>query len=358
MNDVIHGGNPLEAFKKYSISPRSVIDFSVNINPLGPPAALKEKWEELFSKVSHYPTLGGDRVKAFYKNRFKLEEENILPGNGSIELIYLVARVLKVKKIAIVQPGFQEYKRAFFLNNAKIVPITLSVKNEFKPLPGKFLRKYLKDVNAVFLGNPNNPTATIFSRELVYKLAQEFSDVFFLVDEAFIQFVDKFENLTLLNKNFIRPNIIVFHSLTKFYSLPGLRLGALISHSETIKLIKKFKEPWSVNSLAEVVAESFLYCQEYEETTRQLIAIERRKIKAGLKEFSAVKLYPSKINFYLAQWLATNRLDDLIKPLLMRGFYVRDCRNFSGLEDNFFRFAIRTPEENERFLCALKNIIY
>jgi len=209
--------------------------------------------------------------------------------------------------------------------------------------------------DAVCLANPNNPTSTVTPRADLLELARRHPDILFLVDEAFVQFLEHPDHVSLLDKSYLCPNLLVFHSLTKFYCLPGLRLGALVGHPDTLAKIRPFKEPWTVNAAAERVAGLLADCRSYERRTRELIAIERRKIAAALAGVPSIRLFPAAADFFLARWTAGD-LDDLLRPLLEEGFHVRDCRNFPGLEQNFFRFAVRAPAENQRFLRTLTRI--
>jgi threonine-phosphate decarboxylase len=148
-------------------------------------------------------------------------------------------------------------------------------------------------------------------------------------------------------------NVIVVHSLTKFYALPGLRLGALVAHPEVIKRLLDYKEPWTVNAIAESVAVRLLQCGAYEESLRAMIFSERARISASLSMIEGLRLAGGAANFFLAQWQRGCSLDELLVYLADQGIHVRDCRNFSGLEVNYFRFAVRTPEDNSRFLDAM-----
>ena len=205
----------------------------------------------------------------------------------------------------------------------------------------------LPQADALFIGNPNNPTGQLIGADRILALAKLFPDKWFLVDEAFIQFVEHSECYSLLHPERLRKNIIVFHSLTKFYALAGLRIGATVSHPETIARLREHKEPWSVSLPAERSAELLTACHDYEEQTRDLIFRERQAMADFMRQSSLLEGLPPTANFILARWTATPDLDDLLRALLKRGLYIRDARNFSGLTGNWFRFAILGEKENE-----------
>jgi threonine-phosphate decarboxylase len=333
------------------------MDLSVNVNPLGPPEVVLDAWPAFSQEISRYPSLDGEGIKTFYWERFGLPGESVLPGNGSIELIYLVPRAFKIRRAAVLQPCFHDYAQALLLCGSEVLPLELSAKGSFKPPTAGEWRRCMAGVDAVYIGNPNNPTGTFIPRENLLELARQYPDTLFLVDEAFVQFLDDFDQVSLLYEQLLRPNLLVFHSLTKFYCLPGLRLGALVGDPKTIARVRPFKEPWTVNAVAERVSGILAGCLRYEQRTRKLISTERNKILSGLAGIPGIRTFPATANFFLAQWTATRDLDDLLRFLLAEGIHVRDCRNFPGLEDNFFRFAVRTAPENNRFLHALARIV-
>ncbi len=349
-----HGGAPEYDFRRLDIPPRPVVDFSVNVNALGPPPEVIDRWNELAAEIASYPSIDGEGVRRFYQHKFKLPPECVLPGNGSVELIYLVPRALRLGHVAVLSPSFYEYVRAARLAGAQVSFIRLSAENDFALPPLQELEKHLSGAQALFLGNPNNPTGTLIPRDVILQLAERHPDKWFLVDEAFIQFVENSASYTLMRSEYLRPNVVVFHSLTKFYALSGLRMGAALGHPATISRLRAFKEPWSVNAVAERVAGVLCRCRDYEAKTRRLVSQERQRLFHNLKEMPGIQIFAPVANFFLARWTATGNLDDLLRGLLSRGFYVRDCRNFPGLEENYFRFAIRQPHENDRLV---KNLV-
>jgi threonine-phosphate decarboxylase len=153
-------------------------------------------------------------------------------------------------------------------------------------------------------------------------------------------------------------NVVVVHSLTKFYALPGLRLGAVIAHPNVIGRLLYYKEPWTVNTIAESVAKLLLNCGAYEDELRDMILSERERITTLFSTIEGIRLAGGAANFFLAQWNGGCSLDALLSWLAERQLHVRDCRNFLGLEENYFRFAIRRPVENDRLLEALRSATF
>jgi threonine-phosphate decarboxylase len=348
-----HGGDPSSQFQRLGVPPRSVLDFSVNVNPLGLPGEVLDAWPGLAAEMGRYPSIGGDGVRRFYERRFGLSPDSILPGNGSIESIYLAPRALRFKRCVLLSPCFHDYGPAARLAGAEVRLLPLSAADDFAPLSAEEIEEGICGADAVFMGNPNNPTGTTFGSEAILHLAEAYPDTWFLVDEAFAQFAENHEETTLMSPERLRPNVLVLHSLTKFYALPGLRLGAAIGHPATIGRLKRFKEPWTVNRVAERVAELLIGCRDYEERSRRFVHAENQRVSARLRRISGIRAFPASVNFLLAQWTVTGDLDDLLRALLAAGLCVRDCRNFPGLERNYFRFAIRAAAENDRLMDAI-----
>ena len=353
----MHGGNLNDAAQRYGITLKQpVTDFSVNINPLGPPDIIRRLWPDWFSSISEYPSQNGRGIKRYYRKRFNLPEESVLAGNGSIELIYLVPRALKIKKAVIFTPSFHDYHRSCLSAGAKVIELPLiKSHNTDYPLDDKSLG-LISESDAVFFGNPNNPTGSLLDCKIILNLAKRYPHTWFLIDEAFSQFLENPEKYSLLARHTLSENIIVFHSLTKFYALPGLRMGAAVSHPKTIARLSHFKEPWTVNALAEKAADILVDCNEYETKTRQIITEQRNLLFHAINCIPAIRLFETPANFIFARLNGARDMNDLICRLLNKGLFIRDCRNFKGLDGSFFRIAVREKEDNLCLIMALTDI--
>jgi threonine-phosphate decarboxylase len=351
----IHGGDPERELKRLGLTPRQILDFSVNLSPLGVPREIKAIWNDLLGEIESYPTVDGRGVVQYYEKRFGLDPAQILAGNGSTESIYLAPRALGLRKVVVINPSFHDYTRASLAAGAELVPLELKASTGFAPPDRSVLEEALAGGDGLFVGNPNNPTGTVFPRQLLLELAATFPNKWLLVDEAFVQFLDRPDTISLLKEQPPPANILVFHSLTKFFALPGLRLGAVVGHPEIISRLRQLKEPWSVNRIAEKVAGKLIDCADYEDKVANLVRRERPRVFAGLKKISGVQPFEPAANFLLAQWRQTDALDDFLLFMLRSGIHLRDCRNFPGLENNFFRLAIRQPEENDRLISIIQD---
>ncbi len=349
-----HGGNPANDLARLNLPEKPVLDFSVNLNPAGIPPVIREKWPEFIDTIENYPSVEGDGMAHYYQEKFGLSPKNVLAGNGSTELIYLVPRVLRLKHVLIITPSYHDYERASVSAGAEVEEFSLQPDNEFSLLDVDDLAESLKNADALWLGRPNNPSGTFLPKEIILDLADRFPDKWFIIDEAFIQFVDKWEEDCFI-KDPSRANIIVIHSLTKFYALAGLRMGGVVGAGKLISRLRASKEPWSINGIADKIAPLLLECSEYEQKSLKSISQERERIFKFLEEQEGIIPFPSCTDFFLCQWVGTKNLDDLIKHLLLNGVYIRDCRNFPGLKENFFRIGLRTPEENDQLISIISS---
>jgi threonine-phosphate decarboxylase len=348
----LHGGAPQRDMVRLGVPLRPVLDFSVNLNPLGPPPVIQEKWHELFEAVEHYPSIEGEGAAHYYETVCDVSSRNFLAGNGSTEMIYHAPRVLGFKRAAVITPSYHDYERASLLAGAQVVRCPLSLPDDFAFPSEDQLVDLLNTVDALWIARPNNPTGNVFPKGVILELARRFPQKWFIVDEAFVQFLSDWKTNSLLTENPL-PNILVLHSLTKFFAIAGLRLGGIIGSEPVISRLKKAKEPWSVNGIADRVASLLAGCTDYENETRVTVQRECRRVFRGLQSLDGIIPYPSSADYILCRWVKTGNLDDMIRHLLSHGAYVRDCRNFSGLEDNFFRIGLKTPVDNDRLLSLL-----
>ncbi len=349
-----HGGNPANDLARLNLPAKPVLDFSVNLNPFGIPPIIKDKWADFLQSIENYPSVEGDGISQYFREKYNLSPKNILAGNGSTELIYLVPRVLGFKRVLIITPSYHDYERASVMAGAKVEKFSLQPDEKFAFLDVEKLVNLLEKADALWIGRPNNPTGTLFPKEIILDFAERFPEKWFIIDEAFIQFVDAWKEESFVSGK-LRPNIVVIHSLTKFYAIAGLRMGGVLGADELITLLRDAKEPWSVNGIADRIAPLLLECTRYEEESRLEVSRERERIFNRLTELKSVIPFQSSTDFILCQWVKTENLDDLIQHLLANGVYIRDCRNFPGLENNYFRIGLRSAEENDQLLSILSS---
>lgn len=343
-----HGGNIYGLKEKSS---REIIDFSASINPLGLPFQIKQAVSANFKRILHYPDPEAKGLTRKIAEYWKIETENILVGNGSVELIYLIVSCFRPGTTLIPVPTFSEYERAARM-----------VKSEIKFLRLKESEDFCLDVSRIdrtdmlFLCNPNNPTGNLLFKARV--IAGKLPANLVVNDEAFMDFLPDQQEQTLIPQAVKSKKIVVLRTLTKFFALPGLRIGYLVAHKEIIRRLKKCQPPWNVNALAQLAGERMLPDQDYSKKTYELIEKERSFLLQRIERMAGLKAHPSRANFILVK-IENKKLTSarLVKKLLRQGILVRDCANFRGLGNKFIRVAVRTHKENLKLIAALNSTV-
>ena len=345
--DFLHGGNIYAVKRKYA---KEVIDFSANINPLGLPANVKKAIYANFDGILHYPDPEAKNITRRIAQYWRVKEENVLVGNGSAELIYLIMHAFRPTTTIIAVPTFSEYERA-----ARCTGSRVSFKRLLKEKNFQLPELNSKSAEALFLCNPNNPTGNLIIEER--NVVKNLPAKLIIVDEAFMDFLPDEKNYTLIKEAHKNKKIVVLRTFTKFFALAGLRIGYLVAHQDVIKKLKAYRIPWSVNAFAQLAAEMILEDREYIRKTRQLIEKERRFLFNEIARIRQLIPYPSVANFLLVK-IDKGRInsDSLRKKLLARSILVRDCSNFRSLTDRFIRVAVRNRPENKQLVKALREI--
>jgi threonine-phosphate decarboxylase len=319
------------------------------------PQDLKEKMIKAIDHIDIYPEISGITATNKIASDLNVENGQILLGNGGIELIYLFARSFSPVRAIIVQPTFNEYERAMKLYGSEVFHHILQEENQFK-LDLVKLHEDINQVNpdVVFFCNPTNPSSAFFDTGELKEFisSQKNKELIWFVDESFIEFTGESKMTELLNTD----NILLLRSLTKFYAMPGIRIGYLLGMETLISKMAKYKEPWTVNSLALTAAENVYNYKEYKKETITYINKERKFIKEYLDEISNLKYYPSYTDFFLCRTKKMTNIE-LQKELLKEGVYIRTCNDFVGLGVQYFRFAIKNHENNEILMKSLKKVL-
>lgn len=344
-----HGGNLTRLAGLAGRPPDGIVDFSANINPLGPPEWLRPLVSASLGSVIHYPDPDSTQLVAAAAGRYGCRPEEILVGNGSTEILHLFPRALRVRRAMVVAPTYVDYQVAATAAGLPCEPFLLSETQDFTP-DLSLLEPLLREDELVFLCNPNNPTGLVFDGELLRALARKAPSTFFLVDEAFGDFVHGMDSLVR-----DRPaNVAVLLSLTKIYAMAGLRLGCAIADSTVAESVRKLQPSWSVNTLAQAVGVAAVQDAAYVEKSKRFVLEQREALTAELTSIPGLTVYPGRANFLL---IRIDRRDTdaaiLSDRMLRDGVAIRVCDNFEGLDRRFFRVAVRTREENALLLSSL-----
>lgn len=335
---------------------KGLLDFSVSLNPLGVPDVIRDAWPDLLASIQRYPTPDGRGIAQYYGQKYGIDASSVVPGNGSVELMYRCFAALRFKRVAVICPSFYDYENAVRTSGAQVERVYLNVDDGFRAPTLQRLNAALDRNDAIVIGNPNNPTGTLFERGLLHTLANNHPGKTLLVDEAFLPFVDDELSFSLMPSVTSSANIIVFHSLTKIFAIPGIRVGAIVAAPQTVARIRNVSPPWMCNSIAECVAPMLLQCENYIQETRALVFREMSILDDAVGRLKRFSLIRGAANFALVQLCDGMNLDWVLRHLFNAGILVRDCRNFEGLSKSSFRFAIRLSDDNQKLFAALQRM--
>ncbi|MBI5810145.1 MAG: threonine-phosphate decarboxylase [Deltaproteobacteria bacterium] len=355
----IHGGNIWEASRITGLLPEEVLDFSSSINPLGLPHGAAAAIKKTLKLLPAYPDPSYRALKRALAAHHGISPSNILPGNGSTELIYLVPAVFRPKKALIVEPAFSEYRRALRLHGCAVKTHILRERDGFAMNAGRLIdciRKGGHDI--VFLANPSNPAGSLAKKEAVLEVARASQRLgaILVVDEAFIDFTEE-ESIKAEASNRL-GNTVALRSMTKFFALSGLRLGFMAASRDIIEGFSKAMPPWTINTLAAEGAMEALKDAAYMERSRRWLCRERAFLGDGLGRVEGLSLFPSSANFILVKITAQDKsAAKLCSRLLKRGILIRPLNGFKGLGPEYFRVAIKRRKENSILLSALKQAL-
>ncbi len=352
-----HGGNIKQICDKYGLNPDEIIDFSASINPLGCPEVARKAVLEQFNGILNYPDSECSDLRKTIAEKITSNESNVIIGNGSNELFYLIPRALQPEKGVLLQPTFGEFKDAFCNSHVDVVEI-INDDKDFPVINTNISRLKSVEDGMIFLCNPNNPTGQLTRKEDIMELVNDNPNRLIVIDEAFMDFIDEDEKYSVIKEAPSMQNLIVVRSLTKFYGFPGLRLGYLVTNESIVNKLMRYKEPWTVNTIAQIAGIAAINDEEFAVNTRQYISSEKAFMHDGLNMIKGIHPFQPTVNFILVRIEDIGITSSEIQNLLLKNnILIRNCANFVGLDEKYFRVAVKTREENQKLLSMLKLIM-
>jgi threonine-phosphate decarboxylase len=385
-----HGGNQYAIRKRLGLGDRPLLDFSVSLNPLGPPPRAVEAARRAIDRAHSYPDPGCPRVTEQLAEYHGVPVDRVIVGAGTTEIISLVGQSLrevlslqarelgdsKLPLAHLVEPTYGEYRRASVLNELRTEiwskhPLGWDV--DFLP----------RSANGIFwTGNPVSPLGRAWERDRLLQLVDDSQGLLVVVDEAYLPFFPDEEARTSTRAAAERSNMLVLRSVTKIYAMPGLRIGYAITSADMVQRLRQYQNPWSVDSAGEAALIEALQDDEYLERTRDLITAESERLTENLWDLDGLRPVwpgrerpdwaPPRPNWVLVSLTDTHWTSVQVhEELARRGILVRECSNFHGLEvgslltgpdqliatQGHLRFAVRTPQENDKLLATLTDIL-
>ncbi len=328
------------------------VDFSVSLNPLGPPDCVAELLREALPLITRYPSPDAGAARRSLALFLSLDPGEVLVGNGATELISLLVRALRPRRVWVIEPCYSEYRGAAEACGIPVAAVPSRVVGgrfepwwqAFRPEPG----------DMVFVGYPNNPTGQFPSRDALERLRKTRPGVHWVFDESFLAFADPARGGSPALPPV--PGVTAVCSLTKFYAVPGLRLGYLVGTKDLVQRLLAAKDPWSVNGLGEHLVGRLLAEKAYAKKTRDFVAAERVRVTAALERLG-LRVFHGEANFLLCELPGGFSVRALNTRLLQHGMAVRDASTFAGLSLRYFRMGLRRPDENDRLLEVLSGFL-
>ena len=353
-----HGGNIYGLAKTLGCSVHEIIDMSSNVNPLGPPPGLLTHLKERMDQIRALPEVDAHRAVERFAVHFGISPNQILAGNGTTQLIYDLPRALETQLALIVGPTYAAYRDGCRQNQVDSAYWLTRQADDFQPDVAA-IENVLTPCDTVYICNPNNPTGTLVEGEALRHLSRKFPEKTFIVDESYLPFVPDPEQWSLMVE---RPkNVLVLHSMSKIFRIPGLRIGFLVGESTLIDRMRTYALPWSVNSLALEAVHYLLSPNEaiahFVADTRVMLDEEKKAMHQHLSGIPGIRLFPSVTGFFLLQLPDPHRSDVVCGQLAQEKILVRDCANFKGLSDRFIRISLQDKAKNRKCAEALERLL-
>ena len=347
---LVHGGDYVGYREKYG---RDAVDFSANVSPLGMPTAVAQAIGEAAYHADRYPDPLCRELCAAIARAESVPAEWVLCGNGAADLIFRLALSVRPRRALILAPTFAEYAAALETAGCEICRYELSEQNDFALTP-EFANAIDENVDMVFLCQPNNPTGQVANRALMRQILNKCQAMgaWLAVDECFLDFLLDGDAYTMMRELGGAENLFILKAFTKLYGMAGVRLGYGFCADETLLArMRNAGQPWAVSSLAQAAGMAALEQTEYVEQVRLLIEEERPYLQAGLQALG-LRVISGKANYLLFR--ATRTLGEEMER---RGVVLRGCGNYPGLDDTWYRTAVRTRRENDILLQTLREVL-
>jgi threonine-phosphate decarboxylase len=358
-----YGENIYRLAEELNVQARAILDFSTISNPLLVSKKIKAEIRKNLKYLHHYPDPDAKRLRKRLAQYHGIDIETILCGNGSTELVYLLARTLRPQRVLVPAPTFSEYERAVSIVGSKelkaqIDHVILNGEHGFKINPDELIAVLQKEVKSkppfdmVFLCNPNNPTGMLLKKDAVYKIAGAAQEMkcYLIVDEAYIDFCAHESVIKDAEHN---PYLIVVRSLSGFYALGGLRIGYGVFPHHIVPRLKEKREPWTVNSLSQRAAFAALKDKAFQEESLKIMKEEKKFLEKSFQKIG-IEFIKSDAYFYLVK---VDNAYEIYRQLRSKGILVRNCDNVKGLDSSYVRITVKSHRENTILIKQLAEML-
>lgn len=337
-----------------NLSKRDILDFSISINPLGPPPGLMEAMALALKSISHYPEIDAKTLTNELAGYHNLSPDQIIAGNGSTDLLFSLIPLLPYKRAIIPHPSFIEYERACQVYGWSILHVPPQDTTRFALDVRETLYSITPEAT-LFLCRPNNPTGQCIDPDMLEEILDraEKLGTFVILDEAFLPFTERATYIPRVSQH---ETLIILRSMTKTYAIPGLRLGYAAASPKIISRWRRYLPPWNVNAIAQAAG---IYClnhgKDYLDSSKAFIREERRRMADEIRKNSMFLPIQSEANFFLIFINSeVYTADDIFHYLGKRGIFVRHCGSFRGMGNKHIRIGIKNRKDNQTLIKALR----
>jgi threonine-phosphate decarboxylase len=344
-----HGGNIYKLAGELGCKPAQICDMSANVNPLGPMPDLVAYLQQEILAISALPEVNADQIVQLFSQNYNVDPRELMAGNGSTELIYLIPRALKPGKALIVGPTYADYEDSCKMNRVPYRYFTCKKERDFEP-DMQALQKAASDVDLVFLCNPNNPTGGIVSHTKLTTLCSSLPETLFVIDESYLPFVPQPDEYSLIRTDL--SNVIVLNSMSKAFRIPGLRIGFVKAPEPILEQLRGYTLPWSVNSLAQTAVSWLMsnadQVNRFLEKTRTRIEEQRSEWITRIEKKTRINCFPSVTSFTLMHLPEALDAKAVWEHMARNRILIRNCSNFEGLSDRYIRISLKSEKENRK----------
>ena len=348
-----HGGNIAAVARAMNLPVTALIDFSASINPFGISLEVRTAIVTALDSLIHYPDSSHTELRTALARYHGLPPENFTIANGSTELIYNLPALLPGTKALLIAPCFSEYSQALLQHGWQVEQFILSPECNFSIDLLQLEKALSAGIDLLCLCNPANPSGTLYPQQVIEQIVAlcGSSGTFLVLDEAFMDFC---EEASAKQYIFRQEHAVILRSMTKFFGIPGLRLGYAISNSTLAERLDAMGGPWRVNTLALVAGTAALQDADYIRCTVAETSLERQILSRRLEQFACLRVYPSSVNYLLVEITGATSAAELQRQLLQQHILIRDCAGFTGLSERFFRVAVKNRIDNQRLTDGLE----
>lgn len=356
LSDTVHGGQGWKI--------EGVEDYSQNLNPFGPPSGLEEVLSEAIGNFGHYPDAGCTDVRSVIGQAYGLGPECVTMGAGSSEIIRNFPNVFlrPGDRVLIPTPSFAEYTQQCKIAGAEIDFFPLIPEDDFRIDADKLIGCLESGTYRIlYICNPNNPTGRVESKKKIKHIVRKCEELGVLVflDETLLELVAEEKSVSLSAEVCSFTNLLIAHSFTKSFAVPGIRIGYALSNPDIIKEMEKVKLPWNIGTMEQEIARYLtVNGSTYVEDAANVMRSESERMFGALKEMGFPVDSVSDSFFYFLDLGTLGLTGSEFKELMLKeGIMVRDCASFGAQYRNYVRFCVKDRERNDRFLCAVKNVL-